>query len=61
MVALTVLMYCITTAHIALALRITIIALFDEHAIEGGPSIFDDLGNPLGYMQIALELFNVCA
>ena len=59
MICLTVLMYCMSTVHIALALRLDLIAFFDEHVIEGGPSILDDQGNALNYIQICLELINV--
>lgn len=59
MITLIVLMYCMSTIHIALALRVNLIAFFDQHAIEGGVTIFDDQGDPLVWIQIMLELLNV--
>ena len=59
MIVLTVLMYCMSTVHIALALRVNLIAFFDQHAIEGGVTILDNQGDPLVWIQIMLELVNV--
>ncbi|KAH9933641.1 uncharacterized protein BXZ73DRAFT_101025 [Epithele typhae] len=58
MIVLTVLMYCMSTVHIALALRVNLIAFFEQHAIEGGTTILDDQGSPLVWVQIGLELLN---
>ncbi|KAI0749967.1 hypothetical protein C8Q80DRAFT_1066899, partial [Daedaleopsis nitida] len=58
MITLTVLMYCMSTIHVALAMRVNLIAFFDQHAIEGGLTIFDDQGDPLVWIQIMLELLN---
>ena len=59
MITLTVLMYCMSTAHIALALRADLIAFFEQHAIEGGPNILNDQGDALVWVQNMLELINV--
>lgn len=59
MITLIMLMYCMSTVHIALALQVNLIAFFNQHAIEGGLTILDDQGNPLVWVQIMLELLNV--
>ena len=59
MIVLTVLMYCMSTVHIALALQVNLIAFFDQHAIEGGLTILDEQGDALVWVQIMLELLNV--
>ena len=59
MLALTVLMYSLSTVHIALSCRQNLIAFFDQHAAEGGLSILNDQGNPIVYVQIAVEVINV--
>ena len=59
MLFLTVLMYGLSTAHIALHLRQNLIAFFKQHAADGSLSILNDQGNPLVYTQIALEVINV--
>ena len=59
MIALTLLMYFMGTIHVALALRVDLIAFFDQHAIEGGVTIFDDQGDRLVWLQIMIELLNV--
>ncbi|KAI0749974.1 hypothetical protein C8Q80DRAFT_1120074 [Daedaleopsis nitida] len=58
MIVLTVLMYLMSTVHIALALRVNLIAFFDQHATEGGLTIFDNQGDPLVWVQIGMELLN---
>ncbi|KAH9934479.1 uncharacterized protein BXZ73DRAFT_100671 [Epithele typhae] len=58
MTALTVLMYCMSTVHVAMALRVDLMAFFDQHAIEGGLSILEEQGDPLIWGQICLELIN---
>ena len=59
MLILTVLMYSLSTAHIALHLRQNLIAFFEQHAADGDLSILNDQGNPIVYAQIALEVINV--
>ena len=59
MIILTILMYCMSTVHIALALQVTLVAFFDQHVTEGNPSIFDNQGDPLIWVQIGMELLNV--
>ena len=59
MITLTFLMYLLGTVHVALALRVDLIAFFDQHAIEGGVTIFDDQGDLLVWLQIMIELLNV--
>ena len=59
MLLLTLLMYSLSTAHIALSLRQNLIAFFDQHAAEGSLSILNDQGNPIVYTQIAIEVINV--
>ncbi|KAI1783889.1 hypothetical protein LXA43DRAFT_955783 [Ganoderma leucocontextum] len=58
MLLLTALMYGLSTVHIALSLRQNLIAFFDQHAAEGASSILNDQGNPIVYVQIALEVVN---
>ena len=62
MIVMTVLMYCISTTHLSLALKVELIAFFDEHAIESNDrlTILQDQGNALVWLQIFLESFNVC-
>ena len=59
MVVLTVLMYGLSTTHIALSLRQTLIAFFNQHAADGGDTILNDPGNPITYSSIAIEVVNV--
>ena len=59
MVFLTVLMYGLSTTHIALSLRQTLIAFFNQHAADGGDTILNDPGNPITYSSIAIEVVNV--
>ena len=59
MIALTLLMYFMGTIHVALAIRVDLIAFFDQHAIEGGVTIFDDQGDRLVWLQIMIELLDV--
>ena len=54
-------MYCMGTAQIALVLYAGLIAFFDQHAIEGGVTIFDDEGNRFTLIPIMLQCFNVSA
>ena len=61
MIASTVLMYCMGTVQVALALHVDLIAFFDQHAIEGGVTIFDDEGNRFTLIPIMLQCFNVSA
>ena len=59
MMTLTALMYSLSTVHIALSCRQNLIAFFDQHAAEGSLSILNDQGNPIVYVQIAVEVVNV--
>lgn len=59
MVVLTVLMYALSTTHIALSMRQNLIAFFDQHAADGGHTILNDPNDPLVYSQIAIEIINV--
>ena len=59
MIVLTILMYSLSTVHLALVLRMDVIGFFDEHAIEGNLSIFDDQTNPLNYLQNGVGMWNV--
>lgn len=59
MLILTVSMYSLSTAHVALSLWQNLIAFFDQHAAEGALSILNDQGSPIVYGQIALEVINV--
>ena len=59
MIASMLLMYCLGAAQIALVLHVDLIAFFDQHAIEGGVTIFDDQGDRLVWLQIMIELLNV--
>ncbi|RPD54332.1 hypothetical protein L226DRAFT_472059 [Lentinus tigrinus ALCF2SS1-7] len=58
MIVLTVVMYALSTTHIALSLRQNLIAFFDQHAADGGHTILNDPNNPLVYSQIAIEVIN---
>ncbi|PIL32198.1 hypothetical protein GSI_05443 [Ganoderma sinense ZZ0214-1] len=58
MLFLTVLMYSLSTVHIALSCRQNLIAFFDQHAADGGLSILNDQGNPIVFIQIAVEVIN---
>ena len=59
MVALTLLMYCMSTAHIALVLKVDLMAFFDEHATEGRFTILNEQEDPLHWVQNMLEIINV--
>ena len=59
MLVLTLVMYSLSTVHIALSFRQNLIAFFDQHAADGGLSILNDQGNPIVYTQIAVEVINV--
>ena len=59
MIASTLIMYCMSTAQVALVLQVDLIAFFDQHAIEGGVSILDDQGNRFTWIQNMLQFFNV--
>ena len=61
MAALTVLMYGLSTVHIALAMRVDFVAFFDEHAIDGTGTgtIFNKNADPRVWMQVVLEIANV--
>ncbi len=59
MTVLTVIMYCLSTAHLALSLQQNLIAFFDQHAADGGLTILNDQGHPLVYCQITIEVINV--
>ena len=61
MLVLTVLMYSLSTVHIALSFRQNEIAFFNQHAADGGLSILNDQGNPIVFVQIAVEVINVSA
>ena len=60
MIALTLLMYFMATVHVALALRVDLIAFFDQRAANGGQTVLNDVSSPLVYAQIAVEVVNVC-
>lgn len=59
MTILTVIMYSLSTAHLALSMQQNLIAFFDQQAADGRLSILNDQGNPLVYCQIAIEVVNV--
>ena len=59
MIAGILLMYCMGTAQIALVLYAGLIAFFDQHAIEGSLTIFDDQGNRIVWIPVMLQLSNV--
>ena len=59
MIALTLMMYSISTAHVALVFRVDLIAFFDQHATEGGFTILNVQGVPLQWVQNMLEIMNV--
>ena len=52
-------MYCMGTTQIALVLYAGLIAFFDQHAIEGSLTIFDDQGNRIVWIPVMLQLLNV--
>ncbi|RPD69257.1 hypothetical protein L226DRAFT_539935 [Lentinus tigrinus ALCF2SS1-7] len=58
MVFLTVVMYALSTTHVALSLRQNLIAFFNQHAADGGNTILNDPNDPLVYSQIAIEVIN---
>ena len=59
MIVTTVLMYCMATAQIALVFHGDLIAFFDQHAIEGGATIFNNQGNWLEWTQNMIQVLNV--
>ncbi|RDX44029.1 hypothetical protein OH76DRAFT_1123452 [Lentinus brumalis] len=58
MTILTVIMYSLSTAHLALSMQQNLIAFFEQQAADGRLSILNDQGNPLVYCQIAIEVVN---
>ena len=44
-------MYSMGTIHVAFALHVDLVAFFDQHAIEGGGTIFNDQGNRFDWLQ----------
>ncbi|KAJ3804933.1 hypothetical protein F5876DRAFT_82409 [Lentinula aff. lateritia] len=58
MTILTVVMYCISTVHLALSVRMNLVALFTQKAADGGETLYDDQGSPLYFGQVAFEVIN---
>jgi len=58
LIGLTVFMYCLSTTHIALSLRQSLVAFFEENATDGGLTTFNDPGTYLLICQTSLELVN---
>ncbi|KAJ4473729.1 hypothetical protein J3R30DRAFT_713404 [Lentinula aciculospora] len=58
MTLLTVIMYCISTVHLALSVRMNLVALFVQKAADGGETLYDDQGSPLYFGQVAFEVIN---
>ncbi|KAJ3919287.1 hypothetical protein F5877DRAFT_78175 [Lentinula edodes] len=58
MTIVTVIMYCMSTVHLALSVYQNLVALFTQRAADGGNTLFDDKGSPLYYIQIGIEVIN---
>ncbi|KAJ3745515.1 hypothetical protein DFH05DRAFT_1542433 [Lentinula detonsa] len=58
MTILTVFMYVMSTVHLALSLRMNLVALFTQKAADGGETLYDDQGSPLYFGQVAIEVIN---
>ncbi|KAJ3720882.1 hypothetical protein C8R42DRAFT_544007, partial [Lentinula raphanica] len=58
MTTLTVFMYIMSTVHLALSLRMNLVALFKQKAADGQESLYDDQGSPLYFGQVAIEVIN---
>ncbi|KAH9933968.1 uncharacterized protein BXZ73DRAFT_46061 [Epithele typhae] len=58
MIALIVIMYCMSTAHTALGLRINLIALTKQHGLNSGNSILSTRGTSLMWIEECLEMVN---
>lgn len=52
-------MYSLSTVHIALSLRQNLVGFFDEDAVNGGLTTFNDPRTYLLICQTSLELVNV--
>lgn len=59
MIAITVIMYSLSTAHMGISLSQNLIGFFEQDAARGGLTILNDQGSPLVYSQIAIEIVNV--
>lgn len=59
LLGLTILMYCLSTVHIALSLRQSLVAFFEEDATRGGLTTFNNPGSYFLITQTSLELVNV--
>ncbi|KAJ3769749.1 hypothetical protein FB446DRAFT_774150 [Lentinula raphanica] len=47
-----------STVHLALSLRMNLVALFKQKAADGQESLYDDQGSPLYFGQVAIEVIN---
>ena len=59
MIILTVAMYSLSLVHMAFVMQVELVALFEQGAIEGHPSLFNDETSPLKYLQNGVALLNV--